>query len=76
MLRKGAVGALGALARLGSTSSSTSRLFSSNTYPIIDHTFDAIVVGAGALQRRNGNVRRPHGPTPSPGPLLTHSVTS
>lgn len=46
MLKRTASSALGALRRL---SSDSSRLFSTtgSAYPIIDHTFDAIVVGAG-----------------------------
>lgn len=45
MLRRTANSALGALQRLGG---SQRGLFSSQAYPVIDHTFDAIVVGAGA----------------------------
>ena len=44
MLKRTAVSALGALRRLTPDSA---RLFSSRSYPIVDHTFDAIVVGAG-----------------------------
>lgn len=46
MLRKGALGALSALRRLTPDSA---RLFSTQgSYQIIDHSYDAIVVGAGA----------------------------
>ena len=51
MLKRGAASALGALRRL---SNDSSRLFSTagGAYPVIDHTFDAIVVGAGNLGRK------------------------
>ena len=51
MLRRTATGALGALRRLGGEA----RLLSTSTsggYKLIDHEFDAIVVGAGAGGRR------------------------
>ena len=50
MLKRGAASAIGALRRL---SNDSSRLFSTagGAYPVIDHTFDAIVVGAGNFGR-------------------------
>lgn len=51
MLRKGAVSAANKLLRL---SNAQSRLFATTgqAYPIIDHTYDAIVVGAGGAGLR------------------------
>lgn len=64
MLKRSAASALGALRRL---SNDSSRLFSTagGAYPVIDHTFDAIVVGAGNLGRKV-SCGRPIGRTPKP----------
>lgn len=54
MFRKGALGALSALRRLTPDSA---RLFSTQgAYQVIDHSYDAIVVGAGAHGRRGAAI--------------------
>ena len=58
MLRRTATGALGALRRLGQDS----RLLSTSTsggYKLIDHEFDAIVVGAGEGRPAGSSVTAP-----------------